>query len=139
MELADGQKILSKGQAINFPIVTAGLTLLLDLINTSLLHNVHLISAIIWLQAVNPLIDWLSSLVFLAKDAGISVLSCNWLDQAHKVGTTKVLQDAATITALWDTEVQLQISVLRVPHFWSYVSNSARWFHCLKGEKGHVR
>ena len=57
LELGIGKKILCKGKSINLPIVTADLTLRLDLTITSLLHDVDLILGINWLQAVHPLID----------------------------------------------------------------------------------
>ena len=46
LELGDGQKIDSKGKAINVPVVTADLTLRLDLTITLLLHDVDLILGI---------------------------------------------------------------------------------------------
>ena len=57
LELGDGQKILSKGRADSVPVVTADVTVRMDLTITSLLHDVDLILGINWLQAVNPLID----------------------------------------------------------------------------------
>ena len=91
LELGDGHKILSKGKVVNAPIVTADLTVKMDLVVTSILHDVELIMDINCLQAVNPLIDWSSSLIFLPKEVGISVLPHSWIDQAHKIGTIKVL------------------------------------------------
>ena len=89
----------------------------MDLKVTLLLLDVHSILGINWLQAVNPLIDWRSSLLFLPKQAGPSVLPCDWLDQAHKTGTIKVLQDAADLAALRETETERHISVLQTPKF----------------------
>ena len=63
------------------------------------------------------------------------MLHYNWLDEAHKAGTVKVLQDAAALATLRDTEVQRQISVLKTPQFWSYVGSSARWRNSFEGEK----
>ena len=68
-------------------------------------------------------------------DARISVLICNWLNQPHKVGTVKVLEDATVITAIWDIEVQQQIFILGTYQLWSYVSNHTRWRQSLNGEK----
>ena len=64
-----------------------------------------------------------------------STLSCNWLDQAYKVGIIKVLQDAVALTALQDMEVQQQISNLRNPKLWPYVGTNTRRHYSLMGEK----
>lgn len=56
--LGDGQKVLSKGKTLDIPILTAGVTKRMDLIITSLLHEVDVILGINWLQAVNHFIDW---------------------------------------------------------------------------------
>ena len=69
-------------------------------------------------------------------DAGTSVLLGNWLDQAHKASTVKVLQDATVIIVLRDTEVFRQIFSLWSPQFWCCVDSNARWRHSLKGAKG---
>ena len=69
------------------------------------------------LQAVNPLIDWRSSRLYLPNDAGTSILSGDWVDQAHKTGTVKVLQHAEELAALRDTKVQHSVTVLSFPKF----------------------
>ena len=68
-------------------------------------------------------------------DAGISVLPCNWLNQAHKTGTVKALQDAAALAALPDTKAQWQIFAFRTPQFWYYMGSNTGWRHSLKREK----
>ena len=77
LELGDGQKILSKGKAINVSVVTIDLTFRFDLTIMSLLHDVDLIVGISWLLAINNPIDWRYSWVFLSIDAGTSVLLCD--------------------------------------------------------------
>ena len=62
------------------------------------------------------------------------MLPCSWIDQAHKTGTIKVLQDTIALAALRCTQVQQQISVLASPQFWNYLVNDARWHYFLKGE-----
>ena len=60
---------------------------------------------------------------------------CNWLNQAHKVGTVKVLHDATAIAASEDDKVQKQIFVLRTPYFWSSIDSNSSGYHSFKGEK----
>ena len=76
--LGDGRKILSKGKVVDVPMVTANLTVKMDLKVMSLLHDVDLILGINWLQAVKTLIDWTSSRIFLLKEVGTSVLPGSW-------------------------------------------------------------
>ena len=54
---------------------------------------------------MNPLIDGRSSRVFLPMEVDTFVLSGHCLDEAHKVGIVKILQDAAAIAALQDIDI----------------------------------
>ena len=58
LELGNGQKYLSWGFIPNVPVVTAGLTVKVNLTVTNLLHNVDLVLGVNWLELVNPVIDW---------------------------------------------------------------------------------
>ena len=62
------------------------------------------------------------------------MLPGSWIDQDHKIGTIKVLPDAIELTALRDTQVQQQISVLAPPQFWNYRVTDSRWRQCFEGE-----
>ena len=95
-----------QSKAINILVVATDINVRLDLMITSLLHDVDLIWSINQLQGVNPLIDQHSSQVFLPTDAGTSALPCDWLDQVPKAGIVKVLPDVATIATLQDIEVE---------------------------------
>ena len=74
LKLGDGRKILSKGKVVDVPIVSTVLTVKMDLTVISLLNDVDPIWAVNWLQAINPLIEWTSSRIFLPKEVGTSVL-----------------------------------------------------------------
>ena len=52
LELGNGDRILSRGKVNDVPVVTAGLSVKLDLTVTKLLHNVDLVLGINWLQTV---------------------------------------------------------------------------------------
>ena len=58
MELGDEQKILSKGKAVDVPIVAADIRVRRDATVTYLLYDVDLVLGVEWLPVVNPLIDW---------------------------------------------------------------------------------
>ena len=61
------------------------------------------------------------------------MLPGSWMDQAHRMGTAKVLQDAVAIAALRNTQVQQQISVLTSLQFWNYRVTDDRWHDIFEG------
>ena len=56
LELGDGKKVLSRGQAVDVPIVTSGYTMRTNLIVSNLLHGVDLVLGMTWLKVADPLI-----------------------------------------------------------------------------------
>ena len=74
LELGNGQKFLSRGLVTDVAIVTAGLTVRVDLTVTSLLHEVDLVLGINWLQLVSPVIDWSSGKVYLPNAVHTALL-----------------------------------------------------------------
>ena len=66
-------------------VVTAGLSVKLDLTVTKLLHSVDFVLGINWLQTVNPIIDWRGAQMFLPELLGSSFLAGFWLDAAEKI------------------------------------------------------
>ena len=57
LELGNGEKYLYRGYVPKVPVVTVGLTVKVGLTVTNLLHEVHLVLGINWLQLVNPVVD----------------------------------------------------------------------------------
>lgn len=49
LELGDGQQVLSKGKVADVPIVTADITIRMEITITLLLHDVDIILGINWL------------------------------------------------------------------------------------------
>ena len=91
LELGNGDRILSQGRVNDVPVVTAGLSVKLDLTVTKLLHNVDVVLGMNWLCTVNPIIDWRGARMFLPDTLGSSFLAGFWLDAAEKTGTVKVM------------------------------------------------
>ena len=56
LELGDGKKVLSRGRAVDVPIITAGYALKTDLTVSNLLHSVDVVLGMTWLQEADPLI-----------------------------------------------------------------------------------
>ena len=76
LELRDGTKVLSRGRAIDVPIVTAGYSQKTDLTVCSLLHNVDLVLGMTWLVEADPLIRW--SLVRFICQTPLRHFSGSW-------------------------------------------------------------
>ena len=56
LELGDGKKVLSRGRAVNVPVVTSSFTMRTNLTVTNLLHGVDLVLGMAWLKVADPLI-----------------------------------------------------------------------------------
>ena len=58
LELGDGKKVLSRGRAVDIPVVTFGYKMRTNLTVTNLLHGVDLVLGMAWLKVTDPLIRW---------------------------------------------------------------------------------
>lgn len=137
LELGNGMKVLSRGKILDVPVVTAGLSMKLDLTVTKLLHNVDVVLGINWLQTVNPIIDWRGSRMFIPESLGVSWLAGHWLGSDERVGTVQVLSDTAELEKLKiQKELTTRISVLTNPQFWMYTGGvQATWNIMNEGHK----
>ena len=132
LELGNGDRILSRGKVNDVPVVTAGLSVKLDLTVTKLLHNVDVVLGINWLQTVNPIIDWRGAQMFLPESLGTSFLAGFWLDAAEKIGTVQVMQDKNKLQEIKEqNELAAKISVLTTPQFWTYTGGQERKWHAV--------
>ena len=132
LELGNGDRILSRGKVNDVPVVTAGLSVKLDLTVTKLLHNVDMVLGINWLQTVNPIIDWRGARMFLPESLGSSFLIGFWLDAAEKIGTVQVMQDKDKLQVIKDQiELAAKIAVLTTPQFWTYTGGQERKWHAV--------
>ena len=93
LELGNGDCILSRGKVNDVLVVTASLSVKLDLTVTKLLHHIDVVLGMNWLCTVNPIIDRRGARVFLPEALGSSFLASFWLDYVKKTGTEKVMQD----------------------------------------------
>ena len=132
LELGNGDRILSRGKVNDVPIVTAGLSVKLDLTVTKLLHNVDLVLGINWLQTVNPIIHWWGAWMFLPESLGSSFLAGFWLDAAEKIGTVQVMQDKDKLREIKEqNELAAKIAVLATPQFWTYTGGQESKWHAV--------
>ena len=91
LELGNGEKFLSRGYVPDVPVVTAGLTVKIGLTVTNLLHEVHLVLGINWLQLVNPVVDWSGARLYVPSAVQTTLLQGDWLEGHMQVGTVTVL------------------------------------------------
>ena len=88
LELGDGTKVLSRGQAVDVPIVTAGYSQKTDLTVCSLLTDVDLVLGMTWLVEADLLIRWSTGTVYLPDSiTSFQRIMGDWLDKQAKVGT----------------------------------------------------
>ena len=58
LELGDGKKVLSRGRAVDVPVVTSGYTVKMNLTVSRLLHGMDVVLGMTWLKAADPIIRW---------------------------------------------------------------------------------
>ena len=58
LELGDGKKVLSRGRAIDVPVVTSRYMMKTNLTISNLLHGVDVVLGMTWLKVADPLIRW---------------------------------------------------------------------------------
>ena len=65
LELGDGKKVLSRGRAVDVPVVTSGYTMKTNLIVCNLLLDVDVVLGMTWLKVADPLIRWSTGHVYI--------------------------------------------------------------------------
>ena len=92
LELGDGKKVLSRGRAVDVPVVTSGFKMKTNLTVTNLLHDVDLVLGMAWLKVADPLIRWSTGQLYIPDSvSSFQRIIGQWLDKQVKVGTVKVL------------------------------------------------
>ena len=92
LELGDGKKVLSRGRAVDVPVVTSGYMMKTNLTVSNLLHGVDVVLGMTWLKVADPLIRWSTGHVYIPDSiSSFQRIMGQWLDKQVKVGTVKVL------------------------------------------------
>ena len=89
--LANGQRVLSRDYVPNVPVTLSRHMSPVDLITTTLLHNVDVVLGMTWLQSVRLVIDWVSGEVYILHSVSTSLVHGEWLQAAVKLGIVTVL------------------------------------------------
>ena len=100
LELGNGARALSRGMVQGVPITLAGVTTNLNLIVSSLLHEVDIVLGINWLKTVNPIIDWCSGRIYLPGAIHTALLEGTWLSADHAIGTVKLLSTSVGLESI---------------------------------------
>ena len=101
LELGDGAKVLSRGPAIDIPIVTADYSHETNLTVCSLLHEVDLVLGMTWLVGADPLTLWSTGAVYLPDSIlSFQKIMVEWIDKYVKVGTVKVFSTIEELESL---------------------------------------
>ena len=127
LELGDGKKVLSRGRAVDVPVVTSGYTMKTNLTVSNLLHGVDLVLGMTWLKVADPLIRWSTGHVYIPDSiSSFQRIMGQWLDKQVKVGTVKVLSTHEALESLKQPSETASIEVLKSPAFWAVRSTDAQ-------------
>ena len=101
LELGDGKKVLSKGRAVDVPVVTAGYAVKMNLTVSNLLHGVDVVLGMTWMRAANPLIRWSTGNIYILDSiSSFQRIMGQWLEKQVKTGTVKVLSTNEQLESL---------------------------------------
>ena len=101
LELGDGKKVLSRGRAVDVPVVTSGFEMKTNLTVCSLLHGVDLVLGMTWLKVADPLIRWSTGQLFIPDSPqSFQRIMGHWLDKQVKIGTVRVLSTNEDLESL---------------------------------------
>ena len=119
LELGDGTKVLSRGRAVDVPIVTADYSQKTDLTVCSLLHDVDLVLGKTWLVEADPLIRWSTGTVYLPDSiSSFQRIMGEWIDKQVKVGTVTILSINEGLESLRKPSNTVSLQILKSPKFW---------------------
>ena len=120
LELGDGKKVLSRGRAVDVPMVTSGFTMRTNLMVTNLLHGVDLVLGMAWLKVADPLIRWNTRQMYIPDSISSSQrIMGHWLDKQVKVGTVRVLSTNEDLESLKQPSNIASIEILKSLSFWA--------------------
>ena len=85
---------------------------------SNLLHGVDVVLSMIWLKEADPLIRWITGIVFILDSiTSFQRIMGQWLDKQIKVGTVKVLSTNEELESLKQPSNTASIEILKSPAF----------------------
>ena len=120
LELGDGKKVLSRGRAVDVPVVTYGYTMRTNVTVSNLLHGVDVVLGMTWLKVADPLIRWSTGQVYIPDSiSSFQRIMGQWLDKQVKVGTVKVLSTNEELESLKQPSNIASLEILKYTKFWA--------------------
>ena len=120
LELGDGKKVLSRGRAVDVPVVTSGYEMKTNLTVSNLLHGVDVVLGMTWLKVADPLIRWSTGQMYIPDSiSSFQRIMGQWLDKQVKVGTVRVLSTNEQLESLKQPSETASIEMLKSPGFWA--------------------
>ena len=120
LELGDGKKVLSRGRAVDVPVVTSGYVVKMNLTVSRLLHGVDVVLGMTWLKAANPIIRWSTGQVYIPDSiSSLQRIMGQWLDKQVRTGTVKVLSTNEELASLKQPSETASLEILKSPAFWA--------------------
>ena len=118
LELGDGKKVLSRGRAVDVPVVTSGYTMRTNLTVSNLLHGVDVVLGMTWLKVADPLIRWSTGQMYIPDSiSSFQRIMGQWLDKQVKVGTVRVLSTNNQLESLKQPSETASIEMLKSQNF----------------------
>ena len=119
LELGDGKKVLSRGRAVDVPVVTSGYTVKMNLTVSRLLHGVDVVLGMTWLKAADPIIRWSTGQVYIPDSiSSLQRIVGQWLEKQVKTGTVRVLSTNEQLNSLKQPSEIASLEILQSPKFW---------------------
>ena len=127
LELGNGKKVLSRGRAVDIPVVTSSYTMKTNLTVCNLLHDVDVVLGMTWLKVADSLIRWSTGHVYIPDSiSSFQRIMGQWLDKQVKVGTVKVLSTNDQLESLMQPSETASIEILKSPTFWAIRSTETQ-------------
>ena len=114
------RRYLSRGRAVDVPVVTSGYEMKTNLTVSNLLHGVDIVLGMTWLKVADPLIRWSTGQMFIPDSiSSYQRIMGQWLEKQVKVGTVKVLSKNEELESLRSPSDIASLEILKSPKFWT--------------------
>ena len=135
LELGDGKKVLSRGRAVDVPVVTSGYEMKTNLTVSNLLHGVDIVLGMTWLKVADQLIRWSTGQMFIPDSvSSYQRIMGQWLGKQVKVGTVKVLSKNEELESLRSPSDIASLEILKSPKFWTVQKTTQNSWRSSHGE-----
>ena len=112
--------MLSRGRAVDVPVVTSGYAVKINLTVSRLLHGVDVVLGLTWLRVADPIIRWSTGQIYIPDSiSSFQRVMGQWMDKQVKTGTVKVLSTNEDLESLKQPSETASLEILKNPQFWA--------------------